>query len=65
MLGRKTVLAVVCVPGMSNRPFSTEQGVWVCAKGDLRDVLRRAPRVFGSAAEAEQTMKRLWEKNAT
>jgi nuclease-like protein len=63
MLGRKTVLAVVCVPGMSNRPFSTDTGVWVCAKGDLREVLRRAPRVFGSAAEAEQTMKRLWHAN--
>jgi len=59
-LGRRAVLAVVCVPGMTNRPFSTDTGVWVCAKGDLRDVLKRAPRVFGSSSEAEQTMKRLW-----
>jgi hypothetical protein len=62
-LGRKAVLAVVCVPGMTNRPFTTAAGVWVCAAGDLTAVLDHAPRVFGSAAEAHETMKRLWRAN--
>ncbi|TDC44456.1 NERD domain-containing protein [Actinomadura sp. KC345] len=58
-----TVQAVVCVPGMSNRPFSTGAGVWVCSARDLKAVLDRAPRVFDSAAEAEATMRRLWDAN--
>ncbi|GAA4613502.1 hypothetical protein GCM10023195_58440 [Actinoallomurus liliacearum] len=62
-LGRKPVLAVVCVPGMMNRPFATPKGVWVCSADDLKTVLDRAPRVFDSPAEAQQTMKRLWHEN--
>jgi hypothetical protein len=62
-LGRKPVLAVVCVPGMTNRPFTTAAGVWVCAANHLELVLDRAPRVFGSAREAQETMKRLWDTN--
>lgn len=58
-----TVLAVVCVPGMANRPFSTDTGVWVCSAGDLKGVLARAPRVFGSPADAEATMRRLWDRS--
>ncbi|MEO3826343.1 nuclease-related domain-containing protein [Actinomadura sp. B10D3] len=57
-LGRKAVLAVVCVPGMTNRPFVVA-GVWVCGTKDLGPVLAQAPRVFASAAEAERTMERL------
>jgi hypothetical protein len=59
-LGGRAVLAVVCVPGMRNRPFSTPAGVWVCSAGDLRDVLDRAPRVFAAAEEARETMRSLW-----
>ncbi|MEV0405845.1 NERD domain-containing protein [Actinoallomurus sp. NPDC050550] len=62
-LGRKPVLAVVCVPGMTNRPFATAKGVWVCSADDLKTVLDRAPRIFDSPAEAQETMKRLWHKN--
>lgn len=56
----RAVQAVVCVPGMTNRPFATSGGVWVCGSGDLPAVLDRAPRVFDSAAEAAETMRRLW-----
>ncbi|GAA4337564.1 hypothetical protein GCM10023178_50740 [Actinomadura luteofluorescens] len=59
-LGGRTVLAVVCVPGMRNRPFSTPAGVWVCSARDLQAVLDRAPRVFGAAEEARETMRSLW-----
>ena len=63
-----TVQAVVCVPGMSNRPFSTRPSkngaeVWVCSARDLKAVLDRATRVFDSAAEAEAAMRRLWDAN--
>jgi hypothetical protein len=61
MLGRKAVLAVVYIPGMTNRSF-TEAGVWICGEADLKDVLDRAPRVFASPAEAEATMRRLWRR---
>ncbi|MCO6009152.1 NERD domain-containing protein [Actinoallomurus purpureus] len=61
-LGRKPVLAIVCVPGMTNRAFATATGVWVCSADDLKTVLDRVPRVFGSTAEAQETMKRLWNK---
>lgn len=60
-LGNRDVLAVVCVPGMTNRPFTDSAGVWVCAKGDLAEVLDRAPRLFASAADAAETMRRLWK----
>lgn len=62
-LGGKPVLAVVCVPGMMNRPFSTPSGVWVCAAHDLKTVLDRAPRIFGSTGEVRETMKGLWRTN--
>lgn len=58
-LGRKPVLAIVFIPGMTNRCFA-EAGVWVCGPGELSAVLDRAPRVFASASEAEKTMRRLW-----
>ncbi|MBO2455986.1 hypothetical protein [Actinomadura violacea] len=57
------VLAVVCVPGMTNRPF-TASGVLVCGARDVRRVLRSAPRVFGSPDEARQAMERLWKESA-
>ena len=60
-----TVQAVVCVPGMTNRPFTTQTGVWVCSADDLKGVLDRAPRVFGSPADAEATMRRLWNENSS
>jgi len=59
-LNRRAVLAVVCIPGMTNRPFTTDNGVWVCGAGDLTQVLDRAPKVFTSIADAEDTMRRLW-----
>lgn len=62
-LGRKAVLAIVCVPGMTNRPFTTDDGVWVCGVRDLATVLDRAPRVFASPDEARETMRRLWRAN--
>ncbi|NDU77721.1 hypothetical protein GWI34_34690 [Actinomadura sp. DSM 109109] len=62
-LGGRTVLAVVCVPGMRNRPFTAASGVWVCSAKDLRTVLDRAPRVFGAAEEARETMRKLWDAN--
>ncbi|QKG23259.1 hypothetical protein [Actinomadura verrucosospora] len=57
------VLAVVCVPGMTNRPF-TASGVLVCGARDVRRVLRTAPRVFGSPDEARRAMERLWQEPA-
>ncbi|GAA1832441.1 hypothetical protein GCM10009735_80080 [Actinomadura chokoriensis] len=62
-LGRSDVLAVVCVPGMTNRPF-TSSGVLVCGAPDLGRVLAAAPRVFGSADEARRAMERLWRDSA-
>jgi hypothetical protein len=62
-LDRRAVLAVVCVPGMTNRPFTTSDGVWVCGVRDLAAVLARAPRVFASGDEARQAMRRLWKTN--
>lgn len=64
-LDRKAVLAVVCVPGMTNRPFTTSKGVWVCSAGDLAMVLDHAPRVFDSAVEARGTMDGLWHAGTT
>ncbi|WP_433467309.1 nuclease-related domain-containing protein [Spirillospora sp. CA-128828] len=60
-MGGRTVLAVVCVPGMRNRPFTAANGVWVCSAKDLKGVLDRAPRVFRAAEEAQETMRNLWE----
>lgn len=63
-LRHKNVLAIVCVPGMTNRPFTVAGGVMVCGAKDLGAVLARAPRVFGSADEARETMERLWHASA-
>jgi hypothetical protein len=63
-LRNRNVQAVVYVPGMTNRPFTAPGGVIVCGAKDLGAVLARAPRVFGSAAEAKETMKRLWRAGA-
>lgn len=44
--GQVWVDALVCVPGMSNKPFSVRNGqtvVWVCGLGDLGYVLSRLP----------------------
>ncbi len=59
-LNRRAVLAVVCIPGMTNRPFTSDSGVWICSTTDLPQVLDRAPSVFTSAADAEDTMRHLW-----
>lgn len=57
-LRRQGVLAVVCVPGMTNRPFAVD-GVQVCGVRGLGEILASAPGVFGSADEAKAAMARL------
>lgn len=63
-LGHRAVISVVCVPGMRNRPFTTHTAVWVCSADDLGTILDRAPRIFDTAAEARETMKRLWRRQS-
>ncbi|WP_173097339.1 NERD domain-containing protein, partial [Actinomadura verrucosospora] len=62
-LGGADVLAVVCVPGMTNPPF-TASGVTVCGARDVGRVLKAAPRVFESADQAKAAMERLWRESA-
>jgi hypothetical protein len=45
---------------MTNRPFSSDSGVWICGAAHLGEVLDHAPKVFSSIADAEDTMRRLW-----
>lgn len=60
-LDGRAVLPIVCIPGMTNKPFRAEGHVYVCSGRDLDSTMARAVAVFASASYAEQTFTRLWE----
>lgn len=57
-------LPVLCIPGMTNRPFITEQGVVVCSAKQLIPVLgRNGQPQFRMRQEAEDACTKLWRKH--
>lgn len=60
----KPVLPVLCIPGMSNRPFVTEQGILVCsAKSALRAMGQCGTPAFASRDEVAPALNSLWQRH--
>lgn len=57
-------LPVLCIPGMTNRPFVTEQGVVVCSAKQLVSTLTHYGHPqFSHPQEAEDACTSLWRKH--
>lgn len=57
-------MPVLCVPGMTNKPFFTDRGALVCSAKHLIPALNQyGPQSFGSRAEAEDACTQLWRRH--